>query len=379
MKELQAAVVGGGVGGLTAAAALLRSGLDVAVYEQSSGFSRVGADVNLTPNAVKALDGLGGGVGEWLRAHGGRPQFRLSRMWDTGEETSRVALGDDAHERFGAPQLTVHRGDLMAALERDLPDGAIKLGRRLESIENGTDGVRLRFADGSDARADIVIGADGIHSRVRHALLGPDEPEFTGIVAFRAVIPSDAVAGLPNADCFTKWWGPDSATQIVTFPLGLDEVFVFATVGQTAWTEESWTTPGSIDELRSLYADFHSEARTLLDRCDGVLKSALYVRPPLPAWSGGRAVLLGDACHPMTPFMAQGAGQACEDAVVLARCLAESADPSTAFERYEAARKPRASRIQASSRDNNWLRTAGGGDWVYGYDAWTAPLDTSVM
>ncbi len=275
MKKLQAAVVGGGVGGLTAAAALLRSGVDVTVYEQSSGFSRVGADVNLTPNAVKALDGLGGGVADWLRAHGGRPRFRLSRMWDTGEETSRVALGDDAHERYGAPQLTVHRGDLMSALERDLPGGVIELGRRLESIEDGADGVRLRFADGSDAFADVVVGADGIHSRVRHALLGPDEPEFTGIVAFRAVIPSDAVAGLANADCFTKWWGPDPAMQIVTFPLGLDEVFVFATVGQTAWTEESWTAPGSIDELLSLYADFHPEARTLLDRCDGVLKSAL--------------------------------------------------------------------------------------------------------
>ncbi|MCF8587597.1 FAD-dependent monooxygenase [Gordonia liuliyuniae] len=375
MKNLDVAVVGAGVGGLTAAIAMRRLGNRVSVYEQSSGFSRVGADINLTPNAVRALDGLGGGVAEWIRANGGRPQFRLSRMWDTGEETSRIELGADAEQRYGSPQLTLHRADLMTALESELPDGVVELGKRLENIVDGPGGVRLRFSDGSEATAAVVIGADGIHSRVREALLGADSPEFTGIVAFRAVVPADRVGDLVNADCFIKWWGPDLSTQIVTFPLGLDEVFVFATVGQPEWTEESWSTPGSIAELQGLYADFHPDARALLDRCGDVLKSALYVRRPLPSWSGERAVLLGDACHPMTPFMAQGAGQACEDAVVLARCLSESDDPSSAFARYEAVRKPRTSEIQAKSRGNDWLRSAGNGDWVYAYDAWSVPVD----
>jgi len=368
------AVVGGGIGGLTAAIALARSGRQVRVYEQATRFGRVGADINLTPNAVRGLDGIG--VGDALRRTAARPTHRISRTWDTGEETSRLEMGSSAEERYGSPQLTMHRADLLAALEDAVPAEALVLGRRLTELVETEDDVQLTFDDGSTAEADVVIGADGIHSAVRTALLGPEHPDFTGVVAFRAVVPVERVAGVPNLGAFTKWWGPDAETQIVTFPLSRgDDIFIFATAPQDSWTEESWTTAGDADELRAMYADFHPEARTLLDAVDEVLKSALYVRDPLPAWSTARVTLLGDACHPMMPFMAQGAGQAIEDAVVLSRALTELDVPVAAQLRaYEAARRDRTARIQIGSRGNAWLKDAGNGDWVYGYDAWTTPV-----
>ncbi|QSE91322.1 FAD-dependent monooxygenase [Rhodococcus pseudokoreensis] len=367
------AVCGGGIGGLATAIALRKFGLDVTVYEQTRQFARVGADINLTPNAVRALDGLG--VGPAIRDSAARPQFRISRTWDTGAETSRLPMGDSAEQQYGAPQLTMHRGDLMTALENRLPSGTVEMGRRVGGIVDG----RIEFTDGSTASVDVIVGADGIHSAVRTALLGPDQPTFTGVVAFRAVVPADRVGTVPNLDCFTKWWGPDSATQIVTFPLNQGkDIFVFATCGQEEWTEESWTTPGSVTELRELYRHFHPEARALLDACDDVLKSALYVRDPLASWTDGRSVLLGDAAHPMMPFMAQGAGMAIEDAVVLARCLSLFDDPAVALQTYQETRLERTSRIQRGSRSNEWLKVAGNGDWVYEYDAWQVPLELAA-
>nr|GLK35689.1 hypothetical protein GCM10017611_25440 [Rhodococcus wratislaviensis] len=227
--------------------------------------------------------------------------------------------------------------------------------------------------------ADVIVGADGIHSAVRTALLGREQPTFTGVVAFRSVVPTERIGDLPNLDCFTKWWGPNPSTQIVTFPLNQGkDIFVFATCGQEEWTEESWTTPGSVTELRELYRDFHPEARALLDACDDVLKSALYVRDPLASWTDGRAVLLGDAAHPMMPFMAQGAGMAIEDAVVLSRCLSLFDDPAVALQTYQETRLQRTSRIQRGSRSNEWLKVAGNGDWVYEYDAWHVPLELAA-
>ena len=367
------AVCGGGIGGLATAIALRKFGLDVTVYEQTRQFARVGADINLTPNAVRALDGLG--IGPAIRESAARPQFRISRTWDTGAETSRLPMGDSAEQQYGAPQLTMHRGDLMTALENRLPSGVVEMGRRVSGVADG----RIEFTDGSTASADVIVGADGIHSAVRTALLGREQPTFTGVVAFRAVVPTERVGELPNLDCFTKWWGPNPSTQIVTFPLNQGkDIFVFATCGQEEWTEESWTTPGSVTELRELYRDFHPEARALLDACDDVLKSALYVRDPLASWTDGRAVLLGDAAHPMMPFMAQGAGMAIEDAVVLSRCLSLFDDPAVALQTYQETRLQRTSRIQRGSRSNEWLKVAGNGDWVYEYDAWHVPLELAA-
>jgi len=366
---------GAGIGGLAAAIAMRRLGMDVVVFEQAARFARVGADINLTPNAVRALDGLG--IGEALRDTAARPTHRISRTWDSGEETSRLPMSDEAERRYGAPQLTMHRGDLMSALEAAVPAANVKLGHKATAITARDQGATLTFADGSRQDVDVLIGADGIHSVVRRALLGDEHPIFTGVVAYRAVVPAEKLAGVPNIGAFTKWWGPESTSQIVTFPLNRGrEIFVFATVAQDSWRNESWTTPGRVEDLRAAYAGFHPDARALLDACDDVLISALYVRDPLPSWSSGHIALMGDACHPMMPFMAQGAGMAIEDGVVLARCLAEATSDTVpaALARYQAARHERTSRIQIGSRGNEWLKAGGNADWVYDYNAWTAPL-----
>ncbi len=377
MSALKIGILGAGIGGLTAAIALHRAGHDVVVYEQSKQFLRVGADINLTPNAVRALDGLG--IGEAVRHTAARPTHRISRSWDSGEETSRLEMGDTAEKKYGAPQLTIHRADLLAALAEIFPAERVRFAKRAETITQDGSGITLKFTDGSTDRVDVLIGGDGIHSAVRTAMFGAESPRFTGVVAFRAVVPAASVAAVPNLQAFTKWWGPNPESQIVTFPLNRGkDIFIFATTAQESWHLESWTTPGSVQELRDSYADFHGDARALLDACDEVLKTALYERDPLPCWSKGNMTLLGDASHPMMPFMAQGAGMAIEDAVVLARCLAQvkTLDAvAAALQGYEQLRLERTSKIQLGSRGNNWLRDGGNADWVYGYDAWAVPLD----
>lgn len=378
MAKLHIGIVGGGVGGLAAAIALGRQGHRVSVYEQAGRFARVGADINLTPNAVRALDGLGEAVGAAVRKRGARPTFRISRDWDTGKETSRLGMSEVAENEYGAPQITIHRADVLAALTDALDTATLTFGKRLTTLRDTDAGVQLQFEDGSTDTVDVAIGADGIHSRVRTALFGEESPRFTGVVSFRSVVPTERVKDVPEIEAFTKWWGPNPHSQIVTFPLNQGrDTFVFATTGQDSWHEESWTSPGDVNELRSFYRDFHPDARKLLDACDETLKSALYERDPLPTWSRGHVTLLGDACHPMLPFMAQGACQAIEDAVVLGRCLGPAAgrdQAAEALQAYARARQERTAKIQIGSRGNQWMKTQGNAHWVYGYDAWNVPL-----
>lgn len=376
MTKLSIAVCGGGVGGMAVAIALQAQGHEVAVFEQSRSFGRVGADVNLTPNAVHALDRLG--VGDALRASAARPTHRISKTWDTAEETSRLPMSAAAEERYGAPQLTIHRADLLDALEQALAPGSLRLGAKVESVETLAAGAAVRFHGGARQEFDLVIGADGIHSPVRRSVFGPDAPRFTGLVSWRAVFARDRAPDLPDLDAFSKWWGPTPDRQIVTFPLTHGkEIFVFATTAQEGWTEEGWTLPGDIAELRAAYADFHPDARALLAACDSVTRSALHVREPMAHWSAGHVTLLGDAAHPMVPFMAQGACMAIEDAVVLSRALAgkRRADVPAALQAYERARIPRTAEIQRASLANEWLKGKGNADWVYGYQAWTVDLN----
>ncbi|MGB0629609.1 MAG: FAD-dependent monooxygenase [Alphaproteobacteria bacterium] len=376
MTGLRIGICGGGVGGLAAAIALDKMGHDPAVFEQASRFTRIGSDVNLTPNAVHAVDRLG--VGDVLRQTAARPTFRISRIWDTGEETSRLPMSSAAEEKYGAPQLTIHRADLLKALEDRVPAERLHLGKKVKGIVNDTDRTAIEFDDGTTEDVDVIVGADGIHSAVRNALFGKDDPKFTGIVSYRATFPRDRAGAIPNLDAFTKWWGPNPETQLVVFPLTRgEEIFVFATTPQDGWTEEGWTLPGDVDELRSMYEGFHPEARALLDACSEVTKSALHVREPMEKWSACRATLLGDAAHPMVPFMAQGACMAIEDAVVLARALdgADLESAPEALRRYENARMERTASIQRNSLANEWMKEQGNADWVYGYHAWEVALD----
>jgi salicylate hydroxylase len=371
---MRIAIIGAGITGLAAAIALRRFGHSVTVFEQAAKFRRIGAAICLTPNSVRALDGLG--VGAALRATAFQPTHRLSRTWDTGAETSRIELGRAAEEKYGCPQLTTHRADLLSALEGAVPGDAIRLNARLSALEQSAGGVELRFADGTGMTADVVIGADGIHSTVRKSLLPEEAPRFAGMVAYRAIVPVSRFSGR-DFGCFTKWWGPVGQSQIVHFLIDQGrELFIFATAAEEAWRQESWSSEGDIDELRASFAGYHEEARTLLAATDAALKTALFDRDPLPGWSRGRVTLAGDAAHPMMPFMAQGAAMGIEDAVVLARCLegVSGRDVPAALSKYEKARHERGSRIQRGSRENEWLRSGIDAGWVYGYDAWNTPL-----
>ena len=375
MKKLRIGICGGGIGGLTAAIALQNFGYDVVIYEQAKRFSRVGADINLTPNAVKALDPLG--VGDDLRASAAQPKYRISRNGYTGEETSRLAMADTALEKYGAPQLTIHRADLLLALEKKVPAQCIKLGKKITFIEEMDEQLKIQFQDSTEDTIDILIGADGIHSTVRTKLFGKENPEFTGVIAYRAVVPRESLPEHPDLDSFIKWWGDKPEVQIVSFPLNQGkDIFIFATTPQPEWTLESWTEHGHISEIKDIYQHFSADAKIRLNACTEVMKSALYVREPLPTWHKGNMVLLGDAAHPMMPFMAQGAGQAIEDAVVLARCIDESKGDNleVAWQKYENTRLERTSKIQISSRSNEWLKNGGNGDWVYEYNAWKTPI-----
>jgi salicylate hydroxylase len=345
------------------------------VFEQAPQFNRIGADINLTPNAVFALDQLG--VGDYLRKTAARPTFRISRDGVTGEETSRLPMSDAAEEKYGAPQLTIHRADLLKALQDQIPADNIHLGMAADDVILHEDATEIVFKDGTKRSFDLVIGADGIHSAVRTALFGKDDPKFTGIVSYRAVFPRDEAENLENLDAFTKWWGEIPEKQIVTFPLTLgEEIFVFATTPQDGWSEEGWTLPGDVQELRDAYDNFHPDAKALLAACKDVTKSALHVREPMESWSKGRATIMGDAAHPMVPFMAQGACMAIEDAVVLSRSLEGVSKDGIeeALSKYEQARKPRTAKVQKNSLANEWMKKQGNADWVYAYNAWGVEL-----
>ena len=373
--SLSVGIVGGGVGGLVTAIALAAQGHRASIFEQSSKFGRVGADINLTPNAVHALDRLG--VSEGIRRTAARPTHRISRTWDTGAVTSSLEMADTAQQKYGAPQLTIHRADLLSALEEKVTENVLRLGAKVSGISQDETSATITLAGGEQHHFDAIVGSDGIHSMVRTSLFGPEHPTYTGLVAYRAVVPRSRLAGVPNLDAFTKWWGPSPDSQIVTFPLNRGEdIFVFATIAQDDWVEESWTQPGDPQDIRTAYAGFHPEGRALIEAVDEVMRSALHVRDPLALWSKGRITLLGDACHPMTPFMAQGACMAIEDGVVLARSLAgvEPAGIPAALLRYENTRRARTARVQIGSRGNEWLRDGGNADWLYGYDAWAAEL-----
>lgn len=373
MTSGKVAIVGAGIGGMAAAIALARNGIEVCIFEQAPQLRRVGAAINLTPNAVRVLDELGPGPS--LRDRSFSPTYRVSRTWDSGAETSRIEMGAAAERKYGSPQLIVHRADLLSAMLAALPRHSLRVGERLVAITQDEDGVELTFRDGMQRRFDAVVGADGIHSTVRHSLFGEDKPIYTGMAAYRAIFPADRIQDY-EIESFVKWWGPTPSSQLVTSAInGGREMFVFATKAEPESSRESWSAECDIDGLRAAFSDYHPEAQRVLASCDSPFKTALYIREPLAAWSAGRITLLGDACHPMVPFMAQGGAMALEDAAILSRCVAESADVHSAFRAYEATRLPRSRRIQKVSSDNDWLRTGSNADWVYGYDAWSAPLE----
>jgi salicylate hydroxylase/6-hydroxynicotinate 3-monooxygenase len=370
------AIVGAGLGGLTVAAALRQAGFDVRIYEQATRFSRIGAGIQMMPNSMKVLRRIG--VETRVRGTSFQPYSHLNRVWDTGEVLRELPMPESL---FGAPYLCMHRADLHEALASIVPAELIELRKTLTGLDQAAGGqVTMTFADGTTARADAVIAADGVHSVAREIIIGPDDPIHKGRIAYRAIFPSALMGGVDVGPSRTKWWGIDRHIVIYYTKPDRSEIYLITSVPEPAeWlTRESWSTTGDVRELRAAYDGFHRDVRAVVEACPSCHKWAILEREPLPRWSDGRVVLLGDACHPMTPYMAQGAATAMEDAAILTRCLADvqGDDLEGAFRRYEAHRKPRTSRIQAISSANTWMK--GGNEdtsWLYGYDAWNVPLD----
>jgi 6-hydroxynicotinate 3-monooxygenase len=374
VKRLSVAIIGAGMGGLATAAALRRVGIDVTVYEQARRFARVGAGIQISFNAMKVLRTFG--LEPSLRAAAFYPRSWNNRNFDTGEIRFDMIFGETAEKRYGAPYLLAHRGDLHAALASVVPDSVLRLDHQLVSFEQRADGsIRLDFANGMGTDADALVGADGVHSIVRDMLFGGDTPAFTGRVAYRTVYPATLLNGYRIDDC-TKWWGPDRHIVIYYVKPDRSEVYFVTSQPEPGFALESWSATGDVNVLRAAFAGFHPQVQHVLYSCPAVHKRPLVDHDPLPRWSEGNVTLLGDACHPMTPYMAQGAAMAFEDAAVLSRCLDGVDRPGVAdaFRRFESTRKPRTSQVQLSSRSNTWLRDQTDPDWVYGYDPWTDPL-----
>jgi len=311
----------------------------------------VGAGVQLSPNGTRILHRLG--LREALDRTGVRPAAFHQRRWDDGRTIQREPLGETIEAAFGAPYYHFHRADLLAALADALPADRVHLGHRLTGFTDRGDRVKLRFANGARAEAGLLVGADGIHSTVRAALFGLERPRFTGCVAYRGLVPAERLGHLGLEIAANSWLGP-GAHFVHYFVAGGRLVNFVAIIERESWTRESWTDRGEVADALAAFAGWHPQVRAIIGAVDETFIWALFDRLPLERWSAGRVTLLGDACHAMLPFMAQGAVQAIEDGATLAACLREGGtdDVAAALERYEALRLPRATRVQELSRAN---------------------------
>jgi salicylate hydroxylase len=385
-------VVGGGIGGLSAALSLLRAGFDVHLYEQARALGAVGAGVQISPNASRILHGLG--LADELAATGVRPLAWHQRRWDDGRTLLRTPLAESVEAVFGFPHYQIHRADLLAALARALPPERIHLGHRLIGLTDHGDRVEARFANRVCADLDLLVGADGIHSPVRSILFGPDRPRFTGCVAYRGLVPAERLRALGLEVSAQVWMGP--GRHFVHYYVGGGRLVNFvAVVEQDTWTRESWTDRGDIADALAAFEGWHPQIRSILTAAEETFVWALFDRAPLRRWSTGRTTLLGDAAHAMLPFMAQGAAQAIEDGATLAACLlAGGSDVAGSLRRYERLRIPRTARLQAASaanktrfhlpdgpaqREREARMSAGSTDWSYQAVAWIYEHDAAAV
>jgi 6-hydroxynicotinate 3-monooxygenase len=370
-RNMRVAVVGAGLGGLTAAGFLQRSGFSVQVYEQAPTFSRIGAGIILSANVTKVLRRLG--VEDALIAAGIKPHCYISRAWNTGETMYEIVFDAASEVRFGGPYLNIHRGDLHAVLERVVAPGSISFDHRLIALDEKSDSVHLAFENGNTAVADIVIGADGIRSKVRESLLGPELPRFVGAAAYRAIFPTERLRGFDIPDC-TKWWGRDRHLLPYFMTSRRDEIYAIGVVPEPNWDGDEASVPSSREEFIEAFAGFHPDLQRVLEAVDTVSLWPIFDRERNDCWSGGRIVLLGDACHPVRPYMAAGGAMAVEDGAILSRCIEKFNDLAEAFRCYEAMRIPRVSEVQRISIENSWMHGPTETDWFYCYDSCTVPI-----
>lgn len=353
MSALNVLIAGGGIGGLTAALCIARGGHQVQLFEQASEFVEAGAGIQLSPNCSRVLHHLG--LESALREKAFVPEGTQFRHWKSGHVISENALGDTALERYGMPYYHMHRGDLLRVLvdaARSTENITLTTDAGVTAYSQSADSVRLETEQGSYS-GDLLIGADGIHSKVREVLWGEEAPRFTGNIAWRCLVPADRLPKNLIRPMSTAWWGPGKHF-VHYFVRGGQFVNCVCVVEKDGWEIESWTTPGEIDELRRDFAGWHSSIQALLDQADSnsLYKWALFDRDPMTTWGKERVSLLGDACHPTLPFMAQGAAMAIEDSAVLGACLELGVPINARLERYEALRRKRTAGIQQGSRRN---------------------------
>ena len=370
-RDTRIAIIGAGLGGLTLAGYLQRLGFSATVYEQAAVFSRIGAGIIISANVIKGLRALG--LEDAVVETGIKPDSFASRTCDTGETLYEISFDAASEAAFGAPYLNIHRGDLHSVLEASLAPGTIRFGHALSSIDEGGSAARLRFSNGAEVEADVVVGADGIRSAVRAHILGVEEPRFAGRVALRAIFPAARLGASRMRDC-TKWWAPDR--HILTYFLTRDrnEVYVIGTVPAQGWDGDASFRTSSREALVEAFEGCHPDLRVVLEAAADVTAWPIYDRPRDDCWSAGRAVLLGDACHPVRPYMAAGGAMAIEDGIVLGRCLVERAESADAFRTYAATRQDRVGKVQQISFDNSWMHGPTDVDWFFKYDPDTAPL-----
>jgi len=389
MKQVRSiAIVGGGLAGLAAANALMTFGFEVEVFEQARTLGEIGAGISISSQAVKALRAIG--LGKKLAAVGNASQGILTRNMQTGEA---LELREPGADRYGAPHYFVHRADLLNALASGIDPACLHLDHRLTGVKERQSDVTLTFANGATRRADVVIGADGVHSVIRRALYGDDNPTYTGQMVWRALPKgSDVPSEVLEPTGSTQWWGP--GCHLVSYYLRGREVVNVVTQEDTdKWVEEGWSIAGDPDEMRASFPNPEPRLKTLLSIVTQCSKWGLFTRPLTADWGQGRIQLIGDAAHAMLPNAGQGAGQSFEDAYILARWLdAERNDPVEALRNFRRIRIPRVHGVQRRSLANARMkhmrdpevqkaRLAKGdmGDgmaWIWGYDpvdAWDKP------
>ena len=390
MRESSIAVIGGGIGGLAAALSLLQAGFDVHVYEQAATVRNAGAGIQISPNASRILNRLG--ITDESATRGVKPLALHQRRWNDGRTLRITPLAAAVESACGAPYYQSHRADLLNAMLSRFPAERLHVGHRLTELIDYGDRVAAHFENGKSITVDALVGADGIHSTVRRRLFGGENPQFTGCIAYRGLVAADRLASLQLPLESQIWMGP-AKHFVHYFVRGANLVNFVAIVEQNSWTRESWIQPASVSDVLTAFAGWHPQVLAILGAVEEVFIWGLFEHPPMPRWSAGRVTLLGDACHAMLPFLAQGAAQAIEDGAALAACLAKIGGQAipAALRLYESLRLPRTSRVQAASQENktrfhlpdgpaqrardaqirnastDWFLTAM--SWVYGHDA----------
>ena len=349
MAGLKVAVVGGGIGGLVLALALRERGISIEVYEQADGLREIGAAVALSANGTRELRRLG--LGEQVESVSVVPSALVIRRWDSGEVIADHPMGRDGiyEATFGAPYYGVHRVALLQALADRLADEGVNLGRRCVGVDERDSGAELQFADGSSATADLVVGADGVHSVMRRHVVGEVRGRFSGTVGYRGLVPVEAMPSLPDPTPLQFWAGP--RRHLLHYAIdGGRTVNFLAVVRTPEWTADTWMEECEVSDAVDAYAGWHPAVTEMLGATDVGARWALFDLAPLERWHTKRVVLMGDAAHAMVPHQGQGANQTIEDAIALADCLAADDDLASALRHYEESRRKRTARVQRWSR-----------------------------